>query len=76
MKKLLVVLFLLSSFCGWPQEILTGMQTNPIVRQKYLERQMQGRIHSGSDTIPTGLPFFDDFSYDSVYPTSLLWIDH
>ena len=76
MKKLLILFFLFISFGGWAQEILTGMQTNPRVREKYLERKMQGRVNTGIDTVPIGLPLFDDFSYDSVYPTSRLWIDN
>jgi len=76
MKKFLIILFLIVSTCGWAQEILTGMQTNPVVRRKYLEMQLQNRIKAGNDTIPVNLPFFDDFSYDSIYPTSRLWIDN
>ncbi|MEI8006370.1 MAG: T9SS type A sorting domain-containing protein [Bacteroidota bacterium] len=76
MKKILVILFLLISFGGWAQEILTGMQTNPLVRMKYLEAQKQGNLKTGSNPVPVNMPFFDDFSYDSVYPTSRLWIDN
>ncbi|MCX6287456.1 MAG: T9SS type A sorting domain-containing protein [Bacteroidetes bacterium] len=76
MKKILPILFLFFSVCGWAQEVLTGMQTNPQVRQKYLERQMQGQLNVVNDTSPVSLPFFDDFSYDSIYPTSRLWIDN
>ena len=76
MKRTLVLLFLILSSCGWAQEILTGMQTNPLVRMKYLEMQKQGRLISGDSTIPIQMPFFDDFSYDSVYPTTRRWIDN
>ncbi len=76
MNRLLTLLFLFFSVGGWAQELLTGMQTNPLVRQHYLERQQQGRLNSGNDTLPVNLPFFDDFSYDSIYPTSRLWIDN
>jgi len=73
MRKKIILLFLIFSTCGWAQEILTGMQTNPLVRQKYME--MQGRMRTGNDSLPIGLPFYDDFSYDSIYPTASLWID-
>lgn len=76
MRRTITVLFFFISVCGWAQEILTGMQTNPVVRQKFLDLQMQGRVKTANDSIPIGLPFFDDFSYDSVYPTSNLWIDN
>jgi len=74
-KKILVLLFLILSTCGWAQELLTGMQTNPLVRRKYLEKLQQNQLKTSNDTIPVNLPFFDDFSYDSIYPTSRLWID-
>lgn len=76
MKKLFVILFFFSSFCGWAQEILTGMQTNPLVRMKYLEAVKHGGLKTGNSAVPLNMPFFDDFSYDSVYPTSRLWIDN
>ncbi len=76
MRRIITILFFFISVCGWAQEILTGLQMNPVVRQKFLDLQMQGRVKTGNDTIPIGLPFFDDFSYDSIYPTSNLWIDN
>ena len=75
MKRFLILLFLVLSASGWAQEILTGMQTNPLVRMKYQEMQLQGRLRTGIDSLPIGLPFYDDFSYDSIYPTESLWID-
>jgi len=76
MKRILIILFLLLSVYGWSQEMLTGMQMNPAVRQHYLDIQNQGRVKSYNDSVPIGLPFYDDFSYDSIYPTALLWIDN
>jgi hypothetical protein len=76
MKKLLIIFFLLITFGGWAQEILTGMQTNPLVRMKYLEAVKHGGLKTGNNPVPLNMPFFDDFSYDSVYPTSRLWIDN
>ena len=64
------------SFCGFSQEILTGMQMNSLVRQKYLRDQMSAPQRILRDTTPVGLPFFDDFSYDSIYPSSKLWADN
>jgi hypothetical protein len=75
MKKTLIIIFLFFSVCGWGQEILTGMSSNPVVRQKYLDLKMKSMPKSADTNKPVNLPFFDDFSYDSVYPASTLWSD-
>lgn len=76
MKKQLSILFLFFSVCGWGQEILTGMQSNPRVQQRYQEMQKHYTGRPASDASPMSMPFYDDFSYDSVYPASTLWIDN
>ncbi len=58
-----------------PQEILSGLQVNPVVKSKALENNADGYLNAGTDTIPMELPFFDDFSTSSVFPSSDRWID-
>ena len=57
------------------QEILTGLQVNPVVREKAREQSRLKDLPFGLDTIPVSLPFFDDFSADQVFPSSERWID-
>jgi hypothetical protein len=57
------------------QELLTGLQVNPVVRAKALELEKGNYLKSGNDTLPMVLPFFDDFSTSAVFPSSDRWID-
>jgi len=76
MKRFLVLGFfsLLFNFQGFSQEILTGLQINPMVKARAMASDYV-RIHSGSDTIPVSMPFFDDFSSADVFPSTERWID-
>lgn len=85
---IILTLFLFTGVAGFAQEILTGLQVNPMVKAKAMEltriksgmvdNQMQGNdyLNAVSDTIPIPMPFFDDFSANGVFPSSLRWIDH
>lgn len=53
------------------QEILTGLQVNPLVRQSVLEN---GRPALKSN-IQLTLPFFDDFSGSDIFPSQQRWAD-
>jgi hypothetical protein len=57
------------------QELLTGLQVNPVVQAKALELGKESYLKSGNDTLPMNLPFFDDFSTPAVFPSSDRWID-
>jgi hypothetical protein len=62
----------LLSFC---QEILSGLQENPVVKEKAREIQLMKALADGQDTIPVTLPFFDDFRAPTVFPVPDRWID-
>lgn len=73
MKFLYITLFLMISFASFSQEILTGLQENPVVKEKALEfSKYKAQV---SDTLPVMLPFRDDFSEQSVFPSPARWID-
>jgi len=57
------------------QEILTGLEYNPVVQAKALEVRQNIDLKSGADTIPITLPFFDDFRAATVFPSTDRWID-
>ncbi|HTX87382.1 MAG TPA: T9SS type A sorting domain-containing protein [Bacteroidales bacterium] len=57
------------------QEVLTGLQFNPVVQERSRELKMLKSASAGEDTIPITMPFFDDFSKGGVYPSPLRWID-
>jgi hypothetical protein len=71
----IILLFLLAGFSSFAQEILTGLQVNPVVRMKALEYSSDLKRAATADTTPVRLPFFDDFSVNSVYPSPSRWID-
>lgn len=83
MKKIfhnLRLYFLISAFIGFHaglsgQEILSGLEINPVVKQKFLEEERLKENRSGLDTIPMTLPFFDDFHEPTVFPSQERWID-
>lgn len=73
-----ILYFLILFFTGasaFSQEILTGLQYNPVVADKYQEMKMQKQIPAFEDTIPISLPFFDDFSSGGVFPSPSRWVD-
>jgi hypothetical protein len=69
---LLFLLYGISSFC---QEQLTGLQFNPVIKDKLREVSSMKSLPYPDDTIPISMPFFDDFSKNSVFPSSQRWID-
>jgi len=75
MRIIYFIFFFFAGFSTFAQEIVTGLQYNPVVIDKVREMRLQKPQTSGEDTIPVGLPFFDDFSSGGVFPSSLRWID-
>ena len=72
------IIYFLLFLAGYPaisQEILTGLQFNPVVQNKAEEYKKLKSSLTGTDTIPVMLPFFDDFSANRVFPSTQRWID-
>jgi hypothetical protein len=67
---------LFTGLAGFSQEILTGLQFNPVVMEQALEMNLAKSPGNGLDTIPMTIPFFDDFSANSVFPSKQRWIDN
>jgi hypothetical protein len=74
MRSLYIIIFLFLSVCLSAQEVVTGLQFSPVIKEHALKYKMQ-KSGNGEDTIPMNLPFFDDFSANGVFPSSLRWID-
>jgi len=69
MRNLLIIIFVLSSFVLQAQEQISVLQSNPLLK---IEKKHETKMRIAS-AIP--LPFLDDFSYDSYFPSNLLWED-
>lgn len=54
------------------QETLTGLQTNPIIKQLYSNKS---ETKTNQAKAPIELPFIDDFAKAIGYPDDLLWQD-
>jgi hypothetical protein len=70
-----LILFILLSHIGFGQEVLSGLQFNPVVRQKAMEMAIFSKSSTANDTLPVLLPFRDDFSTSYVFPSSERWSD-
>lgn len=78
MRKCLNIISLILIFCipwnySFSQEALTGLQVNSILEKAY-KNAVSLKSSKSTDTLE--LPFFDDFSYHSVYPNSSKWSDN
>jgi hypothetical protein len=75
MKKLFIVsLSLLFSTTLYSQEYTKAIRYSPILENAYKQYQLsQSAKRTSVDTL--NLPFFDDFSINSIYPNQLKWID-
>ncbi len=77
MRYLLIIFIsLLIGIAGFSQEILTGLQVNPVVKAKAAQLNRMDYLDAGLDTIPVAIPFFDDFSSANIFPSEKHWIDH
>lgn len=74
LKKSLL-LFVCLPLAVMSQEVLTGLQVNPVVRAKAVLMTGSRGPAGGLDTIPMTLPFFDDFREATVFPGEERWID-
>src|SRR5512138_2348554 len=75
MRTLCTIVFLLLSGTLFPQEILTGLEVNPVVMQRARELRSLKGMAQGTDTTPIALPFHDNFKKNTVFPVSTLWSD-
>lgn len=73
MRTILTLTALLLLGPLFSQEILTGLQFNPVVSEKAAAQALF--LKSGQDTLPMTLPFFDDFRNAAVFPSEERWID-
>ena len=55
--------------------MLVGLEFNPVVEAKFNEFVNQDRPAYATDTIPMLLPFYDDFTENTIFPSPLRWID-
>jgi hypothetical protein len=72
MKRLFLIMVLMISWSAiaTAQEVITGLQVNPLVKNK--SRQVKA---VRTETQALTLPFFDDFYRPSVLPDPILWSD-
>jgi hypothetical protein len=75
MRIFITILSMLLSTMTFAQEMLVGLEINPVVVSKYREIQAQDGPSYATDTIPMLLPFYDDFTEPTVFPSPLRWID-
>ncbi len=76
MKKYILtgMLFLMIHLAGFSQEVISGLQTNPVIKNYLKTSKVRPKIKTAA--LPLNLPFFDDFSYAGPYPLSEKWVDH
>ncbi|MCX6247903.1 MAG: T9SS type A sorting domain-containing protein [Bacteroidetes bacterium] len=74
MRTLFILTFISLSLGLFSQEVITGLQFNPVVKEQFLKDRML-KTGNVEDTIPITLPFYDDFSSGGVFPSPLRWID-
>src|ERR1039457_1586198 len=76
-KSIIIVLLFITHYSfSFSQEIITGLSCNPVLMHKYNEliNAKKNQLYSiTSDTL--SLPFLDDFSKESIYPDTTLWLD-
>ena len=75
MIKQIILYLLLLLFCieeSYAQEVVTGLQSNYIIT-KNGDQKAKNKAAATSDTLE--LPFFDDFSGQSVFPDINRWLD-
>jgi Secretion system C-terminal sorting domain len=76
MNRLILINITLFIFCLTTikaQEVVTGLQSNPLVRSAWKKSDKRKGLNV-SDTL--NLPFFDDFSKLTVYPDQSKWLDN
>ncbi len=71
----IILIFIFSGIAATGQEIITGLQINPVIRAKFLESGTLGMKSFLQDTSAIGIPFYDDFTSPGIYPSPARWAD-
>ncbi len=66
-----ILLIALPGISATAQEVLTTPSYNPVVARQFIETKEIDKATSSAIT----LPFYDDFSVISVYPSPIRWMD-
>jgi len=69
-KILILLIILVIPAISFSQEIITGLYTNPVIKANI--KNMKAR---SARSIMLNIPFFDDFSGNSIFPNDSLWAD-
>lgn len=76
MRLFYILIFFFSIVTSFAQEVLVGLEFNPVVQAKAEEINKVRNPSNGLDTIPISVPFFDDFRESTVFPSDERWIDN
>ncbi|MBE0649124.1 MAG: T9SS type A sorting domain-containing protein [Bacteroidales bacterium] len=76
MRLILSILFLCCLGSSFAQEVLVGLEMNPVIQAKAAELNRLKDVSNGLDTVPMELPFFDDFREATIFPSDARWIDN
>ena len=71
--NLYIALFFLIPYTTSAQEVITGLQTNITILNNNIKMPIRSK---GSTEEPLKLPFFDDFSGKSFFPSAIRWADN
>jgi len=69
-KILILLIILVIPAISFSQEIITGLYTNPVIKANL--NNVKAR---SARSIMLNIPFFDDFSGNSIFPNDSLWAD-
>jgi hypothetical protein len=75
MRTIYFIFLFFTGLSAFSQEIVTGLQYNPVIVEKAREMRLQKSYPSVEDSTPVALPFFDDFSKEGIFPSDIRWID-
>ncbi len=74
-----ILMILLLSLTGFSQVVITELFENPVIKEAIAKQDINNiniRSAGPDEPAPIHLPFFDDFSVESVYPDPVLWADN
>jgi len=74
MRTFLIILIFLISTTTKAQEVFINLNSNSVVKKEFKEKKIiKKNTIKGTTTVE--LPFFDDFSFSTVFPDNSLWQD-
>ena len=74
----IIILLILAGMSSPAQEVLTGLQVNPVIRETLEAERADGRhlmSTRAGEPNPLVLPFFEDFSGNDIFPSPGKFID-